>query len=206
MRSADLNLENLHAVLSAEKTLYFRALVRKVEDGWRVYNLYVDNLPSSRKIKPAVLDYGEFAFVFGRTSGRRVFSWLENKVISSDGQEYMIPDFQFNVREDRFPSGIERFWIKLLHPFSIYEVSHSERDAVREDYEPLIKEGLPSFPSLIEAAYYYIFGMEYRPGTRIPGTLTFCIGHRECWLEKIHLRSSSIKVEINGTKVKGARL
>ena len=101
---------------------------------------------------------------------------------------------------------MERFWITLPHPFSIYEISHSDSNAVRETYEPLVKEGLPSFPSLIAAAYYYVFGMEHRPGTRIPGTLTFCIGHRECWLEKIHLRSSSIKVEINGIKVKGARL
>ena len=98
MRSADLNLENLHAVLSAEKTLSFRALIRKVEDGWRVFSLYVDNLPSSRKIKQAVLDYGEVAFVFGRTSGRRVSQWLENKLISFREGEYIIPDFQLNIQ------------------------------------------------------------------------------------------------------------
>lgn len=206
MKSSNLNLEEFKKILSAEKNLYFRALVRLVENTWHIYSLRVDNLPASKEIEPGLFNYGEVAFIFGNANGHQIFDWLEKKTIPFNGQNYIIPELQNNIRKARYPSGMNRFWIKLPHPFSTYEIGHSERDQFREDFEPLIKEGLPSFPNLVAAAYYYLFDMDHRPDRSIPDKLLFCLGHLDCWLENIRLRPSSIKIKVNGTNVKGTRL
>lgn len=140
-----------------------------------------------------------------KPTGQEVSQWLENSAIFHKGQLYTIPEFQPHIRAERYPSGMERFWIKVPYPFTRYELRHFD-DKLAGNYDPLVMDKLPSFPNLISAACFYLFDSGHQAGQEIPPTLTFYIACRECWLDKIHLRSSPIEVKTNGTNVTGARL
>lgn len=205
-RTSELNLANLLEVLSAQKTLNFRIFLRRESDEWKVQALRVDNFIDIGNQRTGFLNYGEFAFVFGKASGSTISRWLEAKRISVENQHYTIPEFQQNITEERYPSDVDLFWLKLPFPYTVYRLRHFGEDRIRDNYDPLIAEGVPSFPSLGAASYTFLYEREYQNGQSLPEELIFCIARKECWLEKIHLYPSSVVMEINGTSVKGTRL
>jgi len=206
MRSNDLNLENLLDVFYDGESLYFRALVRKTEEGWKVYCLRIDNLSDSRNIRSAVLKYDDIGFIFGKTSPREILRWINDGKIFYGKEEYPIPKLQSNINEYRYPSNTDVSWLRIKLPFSTYEISFDDRDNLPDRYDPLISSNLPSFPSLYSAVYFYLFDRADNIGNAIPHSLMIFIANHECWLDKIYLRSSSIKLGIRGTKVNGCRL
>lgn len=206
MRNIGSDISDLLKVLRKQRTLYFRAFLCRSNKEFLVQALRVDNFSPLGDKEGKFLDYGNTVFSFGKVSGSEVAHWLETGTVLFEKRKYIIPEFQTNVLVDRYPSEINLHWVNPSSPFSVYRLSHSERDNIRDDYSPLVAEGNPSFPNLSVATYFFIYDKKYQSGNNLPSGLNFYIAQEDCWLGKIHLRPSSVKVEVNGCRVKDKRL
>ena len=183
----------------------YRLMLRREEVGWTLQAMMLDTHLNSRT--RFVYDYGYVAFV-GRTGkGSRVASWLKNRKGRVASFKFAIPQLQENVFSNRYPSHTKReMFLSLLEPYSVHQIHISGRVDYQRDFDPLVKSGCPSFPTLGDAAYKFLYGLQYRSGNREPDDIIVRIAHTEAWLELVQLHRTAVSITVCGSHISGARL
>lgn len=207
MKRRDITLPKLLGELATDKNLYLRALLYKDEDTWKIATLIIDNYPQPNRKTSAVYNYGEFCFLFAKTVASKISNWTKSNKAQVNGIEFDFPSLQETIWGERYPSKIKNVnFYSLPVPFSIFQLHRSHSNKRLNYSEPLIADGLPSFPNLITATYHFLYDKEAQSGNSIIDDIIIRQAHTECWIEKIHLHPSAVSIEIKGDDVRGVRL
>lgn len=201
----EINISDLAQELAKNQRVSYRLMLRKSDDTWTLAAMMVD---AAGQAHPAfVYDYGDVAFLSGKTLGSHVSSWLQRLKGKVGNCHFVIPKLQENVFSNRYPSHtIRDIFLALPQPFSIHQISISGRTEYKRDYEPLVKIGCPSFRDLGEAATQLLYGKHHVRGNREPEDIIVRVAHIEAWIELVHLHLSAVSITVAGTGVNGTRL
>jgi hypothetical protein len=142
-----------------------------------------------------VYDYGEVAFIGTSGNGTRLATWLTKLRGQTAGFKFTVPKIHDNVFSYRHPSHTRRdLFLSVPEPFSIHQIHIDARQDNSTDTRPLVKAGCPSFSNLAEAAYSYLYGLEYRTGQREPDDIIVRLVHVGAWLELLEFHRSAVSI------------
>lgn len=205
MKRGDLKLSDFFKFLSSQKFLTYRAVVYCRDNTWLLHTAYIIN--AVPKIAPmGFFAYGDVGFLVMRISGRVLANALQSGKLVTNSNEFVIPKLQSNARFDRFPSHTARYWQENTFPFTLFHVGFAERDVRLNEFDPLIARGLPSFPDLKTAVFFYLYEASADRDMSLSNDIVLHINHRESWIDKIYLEPNSISIAIKGRVVKNTRL
>lgn len=180
-------------------------MLRRVDTTWTLQAMMADM--DSKLESRFVYDYGEVAFVGGVGKGARLTSWLKCQKGRLAGFRFSIPKLQENVYSDRHPSHTRPdLFLGLTQPHSLHHIHIQGQRENSRNKEPLVKSGCPSFSSLADAAYRFLYGLDYHPGQREPDDIIVRLVHSDAWLELLDLHRSAISITVAGDNVRGSRL
>ena len=205
LENENISIAELISELETRTRVSYGLMLRVSDGAWTLQAMMSDTHLSSRA--RFVYNYGHVAFLGGTVNGVRLGSWLKNRKGRVAGFNFVIPQLQENIFSDRYPSHTKReMFLSLTEPYSIHRIHISGRVEHSTDFSPLVKAGCPSFPNLREAAYEFLYGLNYQSGNREPDDITVRVAHPEAWLKSLQLHRNGISITVNGTHVAGTRL
>lgn len=206
MAKDNISMSELFAQLKAYDRVSYCLMLRRVEGNWILQAMMADTHANHRKAR-FVYDYGHVAFLGGTKRGAQVASWLKNLKGRVSNFKFTIPKLQDNIFSDRWPSHTRQdLFLRLPQPFSIHHIHIMGRADYQQDFDPLVKSGCPSFPTLSDAAHRFLYGLQYQPGNRQPDDIIIRFARTEAWLDMVRLDPTAISVTVRGTNVSGTRL
>jgi schlafen family protein len=125
------------------------------------------------------------------------------------GIRFEIPEISGQASTTRIPSRMRlRSVYDLTLPHDRYIVkAKTRRERPQWDSRPLVRHGCPSFPNVISAAYWFLYGAVYQPGQSLPDDdIVMRIPRPEAWIDKVTFYPNSFTVAVRGTEVAGVRL
>lgn len=205
MTKDNISMPELFAQLTTHDRVTYCLMLRRAESNWILQAMMTDT--HAKRKAQFVYDYGHVAFLGGTKTGAQVASWLRNLKGRVSNFKFTIPKLQDNIFSDRWPSHTRQdLFLRLPHPFSIHHLHIMGRADYQQDFNPLVKSGCPSFPTLSDAAHRFLYGLQYQPGNRQPDDIIIRFARTEAWLDMVRLDPTAISVTVLGTNVSGTRL
>lgn len=207
-----LSLKEFVAILKGLPEMTLRMALTKAESEdspWLMQSLVLKVAPDAPIAVWKLYNYGRIIFVANRIPCSEIAQWLEDGRGQIAGLNFEVPEFQEQVRAERFPSharyhGFDGLW----QPHTYYELNTKSGrfDPPRENI-PLIQEDCPSFPSLGVAVYKLLYDLDIDPDRSFPSiTVSLRVAHTEAWIERLEQHSSSLVIRVLGEAVEGVRL
>jgi Putative DNA-binding domain len=185
--------------------------LNRTESGWLLQNMVADvALLEAKRPSWTEYNYGEVAFVNQVVTGEQFSKWLSDLRGEAQGYSFQIPQPQQRIRYERYTSHTDlRQLYRVRYPFTLYPVSPTNYDQGerRDNFTPLVKEGLPSFRNYRTALFRFLYDLDDQRGSDISRDLiAIRVVHPEAWIEDVVVESEAVTVTVSGTQVKGARL
>jgi hypothetical protein len=205
MGNSITKIEKLISEVERQPRLNYRLMLRLLDGKWLLQAMVADMHASSSD--RFVHDYGEVAFIGTFGKGTRLAKWLRNLRGQTAGFKFMIPKLQDNAVSDRFPSHTRPdLFLGVREPFSLHRIGVPGRQENAMNNEPLVKAGCPSFSNLAEAAYSYLYHLQYRTGQREPDDIIIRLVPMGAWLELLEFQRNGLSITVGGNNVQGKRL
>jgi hypothetical protein len=203
--TATINLRDLANGLTSEPRVSCRMLLRKSNSVVKLRAMMVD-VPAVSKVSFSY-DYGHVVFLGGAIKGSRIASWLLRRKGSFRKLRFEVPKLQENIHTNRYPSDVSaNIWLSIPKPYSLHNIHIAESDDRLDNYEPLVKAGLPSFKNVVAAASQLLYGEKAVSGQREPNEIYVRVAHLEAMIEKVHMHPIRATIKISGSEVSGTRL
>jgi hypothetical protein len=209
MESKQIKTGDLLAELRAVPELSCRLFLQRDDQNCRLVTLLADGIAPGGQTAEAVYDYGEFVFISGPISTERFCTWIEEGKGELQRVGFTIPQLREQAERIRLTSYFH------TNPIFDLPIPHSRyvliaADTITKPHSgsaPLICQSCPSFPDLVTAAYFFLYGKMRRPGEELPyQDMVLRIPQNEAWIEGLAFYPNSVTVDVRGSGVEGVRL
>lgn len=209
MESNQIKLEDVLAELQAVPELACRLFLRREDQDCQLITMIANGPAPGQKSVAGLYDYGKALFINDRVPTDRFCAWNEQGRGELQGISFSIPQLREQVERTRLTSHFRMnsiFDLPLPHVRYVVN-SASSVEKPRPDSSPLIRQGCPSFPDLVSAAYFFLYGKTRLPGEELHHQdIVIRVPQSEAWIERLRLYPSSFSVDVHGTKVEAVRL
>lgn len=206
MKKTFSQLNEIISSLQSKPEVTYRIFIYKIEDTWLLYAGFFDVCDKPTASKTFFYNYGEVAFLAGISSGAEIGKWLSKGHGQSGEVRFKIPRLQEDIYSRVSKSGNLSSFLGVEEPHSIYEISISDKIQIDKN-KALIASGCPSFLSLHEAIYWFLYDKEIRNSSYVfPDKIDIRWIYDDIWIKKIELKPGKINISIEGKNVRGVRL
>lgn len=213
----NLNMDRDHVekselikTLSEFDTVACRICLEQAGEDWQVTHMIADlNKPNPAEPPTDVYRYTNMAFIRDVVPAEELCSWIDNLKGTLRDFSFQVPEPHTQIQRERYSTGLaNNHFYQLPYPFTLYTVSRARNEGGRRDpFTPLVKSGLPSFPTYETAFYHFMLNLPHGPGQAIPQDLVVVrVAHPEAWISAVEAEPDAVTVILEGDRCEGTQL